>query len=348
MIFPFAGLVGLVFASQTPTPVPLDSSNVRQFLSQSGADAKIPTTADWASVGPVGDSAILLADGSEWCRIPWSQAMGLQGRVASTEVSGWSRLTPNLENLLVWSRAPTGGAIRIGAENGRGPNSTSLLGWSAQAGYRHGFARFLSAGFAIGWEETTFGPRLWTLTGDTALPGGIGFAFSGCAPVVCLELERHASLLPSQSWFQPHLDSLITNRVAGDFWSYTDSGGYSGAWERRLELRLGVFRYRASWCPGLWNGAFQSLGFWDMPAGHVRFGMGLEWVDDRAASRLQFGLAPISLMVRSPGSDPVRLDLLPIDFTIAFRKMAEFQISVQTGIRFSDPFSTTPTRTTPP
>lgn len=338
MTLSLAGIAVFLLASRTPDPLPLDSSQVRSILAPSGGDSALPRTADWALVGPVGDSAILLADGTEWTRISWSQAAWILRRPPGADLHGWSSFKPSLENLLDWGEVPAGGEVGTGIENGRGRNSTSLLAWRYGAGYMHRIGQNLSVGGGLGWEKVLFSPYLWTLTGDSGLSSGLSVNLRGCAPFVCLELVRHPTAIPSETWLQPRLDSLLQLRLAGDFWSYTDSGAYSAAWERRIAIRMGVFAYQASWCPTLWNGAFQRVGLWNLPAGWFRFGMGLEWVEDRAASRMQIGFAPVPWTVKTGASDGLRLEILPPDFSLAFRRINEFQLSLRTGIRFAEPF----------
>jgi hypothetical protein len=338
MTLSLAGVVVWVFAAQTPIPVPLDSSQVRSLLVQSGNDSALPRTADWSLIGPVGDSAILLADGTEWTRLSWSQAASTLRSPPTPESGGMSRFKPDLANLLEWGEVPSGGTVGTGIENGRGRSSTSLLTWTYGFDYMHRFGQNLSVGGGLGWENVLYSPYLWTLTGDSSLSSGLAVKLSGCAPFVCLELVRHPTAVPPESWLQPHIDSLIQLRLSGGFWSYKDTGSYSAAWERRIAIHLGVFAYQASWCPRLWNGAFQRAGLWNLPAGYFRFGMGLEWTADRAASRVQIALAPVSWTVRTPGSNGIRLEFLPPDFSFAFRRIDEFQLSLRTGIRFAEPF----------
>lgn len=338
MTVSLAGIAVCLFGAQTPTPLPLDSSQVRSILAQSGSDSALPRTMDWSLVGPVGDSAILLADGTEWSRISWSQAAWILRRPPGPDLQGWSRFKPSLENFLEWGEVPSGGEFATGIENGRGRNSTSHLSWRTGVGYMHRIGQNLSIGGGLGREKVLFSPYLWHLTGDSSLSSGFTANLRGCAPFVCLELLRHPTLIPSESWLQPRLDSLIQLRLAGDFWSYTDTGAYSAAWERRIAIRMGVFAYQASWCPRLWNGAYQRIGVWNLPAGYLRFGMGLDWTEDRAASRVQIGLAPMEWTVKTPGSNGLRLEFLPPDFSLAFRRATEFQLSLRTGIRFAEPF----------
>jgi len=338
MTLSLAGVVLSLFASQTPIPIPLDPSQVRSLLSRTGADPALPRTTDWSLIGPVGDSAILLADGTEWIRLSWSQAAWILRSPPTADPRGWSRLKPDLANLLRWGEVPSGGTVGTGIENGQGRKSTSLLtGWYG-IDYMHRFGRNLSIGGGLGWENVLFSPDLRSLTGDSGLASGPTAKLGACAPFVCLELVRHPTAVPPETWLQPRLDSLVQLRQAGSFWSYTDTGTYSAAWERRIAFHLGVFAYQASWCPELWNGAFQRMGLWNLPAGWFRFGMGLEWTADRAASRVQIAFAPLSWIVKTPGSNGLRLEFVPPDLSFAFRRTTEFQLSLRTGIRFAEPF----------
>ncbi len=335
MILPLAGLVAFLFAAPTPTPVLLDSSQVRALL----GSAIFPRTADWTLVGPVGDSAVLLSDGTEWARVTWSQAAALT-RTKESGVSEPARFRkPDLAALLEWGRVPSGGSLAVGMENARGRRSTSVLSWWTGVEYRHAIGRNLSLGGGLGWDGLLFGPDLEPLSGDSTLPSGLAASLGACVPFACFDLVRHPHPFPAPVWFQTSLDSLVRARSGGEFWSYTDLGVYDPAWESRLTLHLGPLEYRASWCPGLWNGAFQSLGLWDLPAGVLRFGMGLEWIADRAASRLQIGFAPIGRTVRTPASAPLRFEIEPPVLSFAFRSASEFQLSLRTGLHFADPFS---------
>ena len=342
MILPLAGLAGTLLAAPTPIPVPLDSSQVRALL----GNAVLPRTADWTLVGPVGDSAVLLADGTEWTRLSWSQA-GVLGRSKEIRTPvGTGLRKPDLATFLEWGKVPSGGRVGVGMENGKGRRSTSVLSWWTGVEYHREVGRNLSLGGGLGWDGLLFGPHLEPLSGDTSLPSGLAASVGACVPFACFDLIRHPHPFASPLWFQTSLDSLIRERRSGTLWSYTDSGSYDPAWESRLSLHLGPLEYRASWCSGLWNGAFQSLGLWDLPAGPLRFGAGLEWTADRAASRVQLGFAPVGRTVRTPASAGLRLEFEPPVVSFAFRSASEFQLSLRTSLRFADPFS--PARTPPP
>lgn len=333
----------LVLADPFPVPTKLDSSNVRRFMAGVATDSVMPRTSDWTLVGPVGDSAVLVADGSEWMRLPWGQASGL----VSQDDGASARSTRPLRELLMdWGAPPAGGAIWLAMDNGRGERSTSLLEWSASASYRHAIGQYLSVGGGVSWEQFLFSPDVAHLTRDSALPSGVGVLASVCGPFVCGELARRVSPVERESWLQPDLDSLIQPDAEGHrFWNAGRSSSFDPVWEKRLVVRAGAFAYRAGWCPELWEGPFQSVGFWDLPAGALRFGFGMDWTPDRAAVRGELSIAPISRTFRSSGSDGFRLEFVPLDFSLAFRGIGEFQLAFRTGLRFPDPFSNHPSRT---
>lgn len=336
------------FASQNPVPVRLDSGRVRQFLVSASVDSIMPATSDWTLAGPVGDSAVLLADGSEWMRLSPIQASAFKRGAPGSTGSGWDNLRPTYDRLLEWGTVPSGIRFDAGMSNGRGTYSTSFLDWTARTEYRHAFTPYLSVAGGLAWEQTLFAVDMSGMLEDSAKPSGLGAMLGICGPFVCLELQRHAMPLTAESWLQTHLDSLVDTRQRGDFWTVARDSTFVSAWERRISIRVGVFGYRARWCPGLWAGPLQSIGLWDMPAGFLRMGVGLDWTRNRAATRGEVAIAPISWKVRTPGSEGVALELLPISLSIAYRRMGEFQMTVQSSIRFSDPFppyvSRTPSR----
>lgn len=332
----------LLSAEPFPVPAKLDSAKVRRFLSTVATDSVMPRTADWTLVGPVGDSAVLAADGTEWTRLPWGTASALVSRDDGTS-AGSTR--PLREALVDWGAPPSGGAVWLAMDNGRGARSTSLLQWSASASYRHAIGRFLSVGGGVSWEQFLFSPHVEHLTKDSSLPAGVGALASVCGPFVCGELVRRVSPVERESWLQPDLDSFLVAEAEGSpFWRAGRRSSFDPVWERRLVVRAGAFAYRAGWCPGLWDGAFQSVGFWDLPAGALRFGFGLDWTSDRAAARGELSIAPISRTLRSSGADGFRLEWVPLDFSLAFRGVGEFQLAFRTGLRFPDPFSNHPSR----
>lgn len=332
----------LVSAEPFPVPAKLDSAKVRRFLSEVATDSVVPRTADWTVVGPLGDSAVLLADGTQWMRLPWEQASALVSR--DDGPSGGSTRT-SWEALMDWGAPPAGGAVWVAMDNGKGARSTSLLQWSASASYRQSIGQYLSVGGGVSWEQFLFSPDVARLTGDSALPSGVGLLASVCGPFVCGELARRVSPVERESWLQPDLDSFLVPGAQGrPFWRAGRRSSFDPAWERRLIVRAGAFAYRAGWCPDLWDGAFQSVGFWDLPAGALRFGFGLEWTADRAAARGQLSITPISRTFRSPGSEGFKMEFVPLDFSLAFRGVGEFQFAFRTGLRFPDPFSNHPSR----
>lgn len=338
-------LVSILVSAADPFPVPaeLDSSRVRPLLASVAPDSVMPRTADWTFVGPVGDSAVLLADGTEWMRLPW----GLVRDLASADVPASHAATRPLGELLMdWGAPPAGGRIWLAMDNARGARSTSLLEWSANVAYRHAIGRYLSVGGGVSWEQFLFSPDVARLTRDSSHPSGVGVLASVCGPFVCGELARRVSPVEQESWLQPDLDSLLQPQAEGKrFWVAGRSSSYDPAWERRLVVHAGAFAYRAGWCPKLWDGAFQSVGFWDLPAGVFRFGFGMEWTSDRASARGELSIAPVSRVFRSSDPEGFRLEFAPLDFSIAFRRMDEFQLAFRTGLRFPDPFSNHPSRT---
>ncbi len=345
MIWIPALVSALFLADPFPVPTRLDSSKVRRFLAEVATDSVMPRTADWTLLGPLGDSAVLLADGTEWMRSTWGQASMLVSRDDGA-VAG--RVRPLREALVDWGAPPAGGEIWVSMDNGRGIRSTSLLQWSASASYRRAIGRFLSIGGGVSWEQFLFSPDVAHLTGDSSLPSGVGVLASVCGPFVCGELARRVSPVERESWLQPDLDSFLLAGAEGSpFWKAGGRSSFDPAWERRLVVRAGAFAYRAGWCPDLWDGAYQSVGFWDLPAGALRFGFGLDWTPDRAAVRGELSIAPVSRTFRTAGSDGFRLEMVPLDLSLAFRGVGEFQLAFRTGFRFPDPFSNHPSRPSP-
>lgn len=327
-----------------PIPVMTDSGKVRSRLSIVAPGLEIPLTSDWAVVGPVGDSGALLADGTQWKTFFWSDIAPLAAHEAPSRLA-WKGL--DLPAILDLGTTPTGGTILVGMDNGRGVRSTSVLDWRVDGSYRFGIGRYFSLGAGAYWQEFLFAPRLDQQLGDSLLPSGVGFSLSACGPFVCGELVRRVSPIDAESWLQPDLDSLIGSRQEGGFWTGGAQDGFRSAWEKRLVFGIGALSYKVAWCSDLWRDAFQSVGFWNLPAGALRFGFGLEWTRERAATRAQLAIAPLGRKFRIGDSRETLVELLPLDFSIAFRQLDEFQLAFRTGIRFEDPFSKHPSRNTP-
>jgi hypothetical protein len=332
-------LLSLLSSVDLPAPRKVDSSVVRRILSSSTEDPSLPRTADWTLVGPVGDSAVLLSDGTEWRRIPWNNAVASMAAPRTSTASGWGDLVPTTGHLLEWGEPVTGGSFAIALGNGHGRSSTSLFDWTGKARYDHKVNEWLALSGGISFGQILFAPRLRPITGDSIRPAGFGFQAGACGPFACFEMERHSMPLLDHSWLQPHLDSLIEYRHKGEFWTAAVDSPFVPVWEQRLVLHLGVLEYRARWCSDLWAGPFQSLGIWNLPAGALRFGTGLEWSRQRAAVRAALSIAPVAWTLRAPGTDGVALFLEPLSISVGFRSMGEFQLTASTSVRFADPFA---------
>jgi len=335
-------LLSLFSSVDFPAPRKVDSSKVRQILSSMATDSSMPRSRDWTLVGPVGDSAILAVDGSEWGRIPWTSMVASVGAPEVSGTSGWEQFAPTPARLLEWGMPTAEGKLAVEMGNGKGELSTSLLDWAVSGEYRHQANRWTTLMGGISYNQVLFAPRLRPITGDSLRPAGMGLQVGACAPFVCFELQRHVSPVLDESWLQPGLDSLIDFHQAGVFWNAGADSGFDPTWEQRLVLHLGVLEYRARWCSDLWRGPFQRLGVWNIPVGVLRFGTGLEWTRSRAAVRAEFAFAPVAWTLRAPGSDGVRLYLDPFSASLGFRAMKEFQLTIRTSIRFPDPFASTP------
>ncbi len=335
-MIPWVVLFSLVATLPTPIPVRLEPTQARQLLGSAGGDT-LPQTSDWTLVGPVGDSAVLLADGTQWKKIPWSQVGAISIETKLDTVTGWKGWIPDSKRLLLWGAMPQGQRISGQLNNGKGRSSTSLLDASIHGEIHPQVTSYLSLVAGLGWEKSLFSISPVLLTGDSAYPSGVGMVFGACGPFLCLEIQRHALPLTAESWYQGHLDSLITTKQAGNFWTGGANGPPTSAWERRLTMHLGWLVYRARWCAPLWSGSFQSLGLWDLPAGPVRFGAGLEWTADRAATRFSIASAPIRWTLGSGRGFAV--DLVPLSFSMAYRRMGEFQMVAQTEIQFPENLS---------
>jgi hypothetical protein len=332
-------LLSILSSVDIPAPRKVDSSLVRQILSSSLDGVSVPATTDWTLVGPVGDSAVLLADGTEWRRVPWNSLVATLVAPEGPKASGWVNLAPTIGHFLAWGAPVTGGAVSAELGNGHGRSSSSLLNWSVAAQYRHAPSRWIALLGGISYDQTLFAPRLRAITGDSLRPVGMGLQLGVCGPFACFEVQRHPLPLLEQTWLQPHLDSLTEFRQPGDFWTVSQDSGFTAAWEQRVVLHLGVLEYRASWCPELWKGSFQSVGAWDMHAGFLRFGTGLEWTPHRAGVRAALAVAPLVWTLRTPGSSGIKLFLEPLSVSIGFRGLSDFQANVRSTIRFADPFS---------
>ena len=344
MIPAAVSFLALAVSSILPAPVRTDSGKVRERLSAVSPGVEFPLTSDWSVVGPIGDSGILLADGTQWRTFFWSDIAPLAVQ-EERQRADWMEM--DLPRLLELGRRPVGGSLMVGMENGRGLRSTSILDWRLDGQYQVGVGRYASIGGGLYWQQFLFAPRLDRVLDDSLYPAGVGASIVLCAPFVCGELVRRISPVDAESWLQPDLDSLLETRSEGAFWTGGGHDGFRSAWEKRLVFGVGAFSYKLAWCSDLWKDAFQSVGFWDLPAGPMRFGFGLEWSRDRASSRAQVAIAPIGRKFRFGGSDPTLVQLLPFEMSIAFRKMGEFQLALRSGIRFEDPFSKHPSRNSP-
>jgi|GEM_PF-1586464 hypothetical protein len=324
-----------------PEPVRLDSTKARSLLASVGATEIVPRTADWTLVGPVGDSAVLLAQGTEFARVPWTDIDSAPSKQARSD-SGWSTwegFRPTVDNLRRWTVPPSGLAARMGASTADSPGSFPTTEWYTGVEGMYGWRGWLGAGMGVRWDQMEQTPRVFHLLGDSAMPGAWSWTGTVCGPGICLELERHALPIGSQSWRQPRLDSLLGEMKPGEFWRVTGDSSYPGAWERRLVAHFGSLEYRLSTCPGLWSGSLQSLGLRDLPAGWASFGLGETWTSSAAASWLELAVGPAGIHLPRWGGLPWVFEVEPVRLRLDYRTLSQFSLSLQATVSIPDPTS---------
>jgi len=339
MILPLC--LAVLLPAAHPEPLRIDSSTARQLLSTQGLDRGMPSTAEWSMIGPVGDSAILLSDGTEFARVPWSPGSDASPSAGQSD-TGWKSFDgfrPTIANLRTWIVPPSGFALRLGASTSATPATFPTTQWYTGFEGRFGWQGWVSAGLGARFDQLVQTPRVFRLLGDSSVPSAWSWTFSVCGPVVCLETEQHPLPAGSHAWRQPGLDSLLHHRKQGNFWTASGDSTYSGTWERRLVARFGVLEYRVASCPGLWAGTVQSLGLRDLPAGFTSFGAGVSWTRDRAATWLEFAAGPAAWRLPRFGAMPWSVELEPVRLRLDYRDIHEFFVSLQTTISIPDPTS---------
>ena len=332
-----------------PEPVHIDSTRVHSLLSAREWGQDIPASDDWSVLGPVGDSAVLLVQGTEFAKVPWSDgfASSAISRRAVSSGSEWDGFCPTTENLRRWTAPPSGFAARLGATTSNSPGTFPTTEWFTGAEGRYGWEGWVSAGLGARWDRLKQTPRVFHLVGDSSLPSAWSWMMSVCGPGLCLEMEHHALPVGSHSWRQPGLDSLLRFRQPGSFWKVSGDSTYFGAWERRLVAHIGVLEYRVSACPGLWSGSVQSLGLRDLPAGWTSFGAGETWTSYGAATWLEFALGPAAYRLPRLGGLPWSLEVEPVRVRLDYRDFHQFCLSVQATASIPDPISAFGTRIHP-
>jgi len=340
-MFPILCLAAWSILSAAPEPVPLDSARARSLVESVDSAAILPRTADWTLIGPVGDSAILLARGTEFARVPWIEVDSTSAKPEGTDSSWstWEGLRPSVEHLRRWTVPPSGFAANLGVSTAASPGSFPTTEWYTGIEGGYGWKGWLSADMGLRWDRMEQMPRVFHLMGDSTMPGAWSWTGAVCGPVVCLELERHALPIGTQSWRQSNLDSLLGGRVPGDFWKVTGDSAYSAAWERRLVARFGSLEYRLSACPGLWSGSLQSLGLRDLPAGWASFGLGETWTSQAAATWLELAVGPPGFRMPRWGGLPWSMEIQPLQVRLDYRSLSQFSLSVQAAVSIPDPTS---------
>lgn len=332
--------LGLSLATR-PDPVRIDSSRVRGLLEARDPARAVPAFDDWSLVGPVGDSAVLLVQGTEFARVPWSDDLvsGSSSPRADSSRTAWGGFRPTPEDLRRWTAPPSGFAARLGFSTAEALGTFPATEWYTGLEGRYGWKGWASAGLGARWDRFEQTPRVFHLVGDSSLPGAWSWTLSACGPGLCLEMERHALPVGSHSWRQAGLDSLLRSRQPGSFWTVSGDSAFSGAWERRLVAHFGVLEYRISSCPGLWDGVVQSLGLRDLPAGWAFFGVGEAWTSHAAATWLELGLEPASFRLPRAGGFPWALELEPLRVRLDYRDRHQFSLALQATASIPDPTS---------
>ncbi|HXP90453.1 MAG TPA: hypothetical protein VN931_05950 [Fibrobacteria bacterium] len=338
---PILCLAGWFLLSAAPEPVHLDSARARQLVGTMDSTEVLPLTTDWTVIGPVGDSAILLARGTEFARVPWTDIDSTPPKGANSDPgwSTWDGFRPDVEHLRRWTAPPSGFAVRLGASTAASPGSFPTTEWTTGVEAGYAWKGWVGADMGIRWDRMEQTPRVFHLMRDSSLPGAWSWLGAICGPGVCLELERHALPIGSQSWRQSQLDSLLEGMKPGSFWKVTGDSSYSGAWERRLVAHFGSLEYRLSACPGLWSGSLQSLGLKDLPAGWATFGLGETWTSYSAASWLELAIGPPAFHLPRWGGLPWSVVIEPVRVRLDYRTLSQFSLSLQATVSIPDPTS---------
>jgi len=339
MIIPLC-LAALALAAH-PEPVHIDSSRVRNLLDGRSSGQTPPLSDAWSLIGPLGDSAILLCEGTEFAVVPWSAGLATTSNPTGVDSNGigWDGFRPTVENLRRWTVPPSGLAARLGVSTATAPGTFPTTAWTTGFEGRYGWKGWVSAGLGARWDRMEQTPRVFRLMGDSSMPSAWSWTLSACGPVVCLEMERHTLPVGSHAWRQRGLDSLLRNVQPGSFWTVSGDSTYSGAWERRLVAHFGVLEYRLSACPGLWSGTVQSIGLRDLHTQWASFGAGETWTSRAAATWLEFAVGPASWRLPRFGGLPWALELEPLRLRLDYREFHQFSLSLQATASIPDPSS---------
>lgn len=324
-------------------PVPLDSARANAALKAFGRPGT--STADWL-VERSGDSAVLIAQGREQGKVPWSDDLA-----ADTARRDWpprldlSRL--GLEDLRRWTAPPSGMVLRAGGGSGMSSGTTAITLASFDGEIRGGWNGWVSGGGGVRWTNILWSPSTTVATGEASSRSSWDGMLSLCGPVLCVEFERHSLPVGPDTWMQSDLDTLLASGRTGRFWKLPSDSSFDGAWERRLVARLGALEYRLRACPGLWKGTIQSLGLNDVPAGPMGWGAGVTWTRAAAATWFELASGEVRGRIPLPAHRSSMVEFEPVRLRVDFASLSRLSVSLRTALMFSDPFSPYPARIAP-
>lgn len=311
----------------------IDSGTVHKALVRAGVRVSPAPVDDWQVMGPVsGDTAVVFRQGTEVARIPWNPSLEANSSLVSKspEDSLW---VPRFRK---WAAPPKGGRLALGFSSGIATGTSPIAMATVDADLKMGWKDLGSIGAGARVERLLATPPIAVPLGDSIVPLVVDWTFSVCGPVVCLEERTRTLPIGAETWLQPRLSDDLAARRDGSFWKASADSAFGGSWETRLVGHLGILEYSWSRCPGLWNGALQSLGLKGASPNGVAWGAGAIWTRERMATWVELGVAELPLPLARIRKQSIAWS--PIQARLDWRSFRQFSASLRTTISFPDPF----------
>lgn len=342
MMISLLGLLLELFASAFPIRS-IDSGSAHKALVRAGVVVSPAPVDDWQIMGPVsGDSAVVFRQGTEVARIPWDPSLELNSSLVSR--------TPDdtlwIPRLRRWSAPPKGVRVAFGVSSGVATGTPPIGMATLNTDVKMGWKDWGSIGAGARVERLMATPPIAIPLGDSIVPIVVDWSFSVCGLLVCLEERTRTLPVGAETWLQPRLSDNLASRQEGVFWKASADSAFPGSWETRIVGHLGILEYSWSWCPGLWNGALQSLGLKGASPNGVAWGAGAIWTRERMATWVELGVAELPLPL--PRIRAQRIAWSPILARLDWRSFRQFSASLQTTVSFPDPFPFSQPGTTRP